>query len=367
MIDLKKSTFLIVGIICFNLIVLANDNNRHYELQFPSTNFLHNLNYNDLCSLGIDKIIVRVFHAHKKYGGLRFKNSYFKYNDPILDSLMKEISGSCCELWAWMITRRFAWLKTSDLFDFSRTERGKKQIPKLDIFNPEAIDKITAVFKELAKNKISGILIQDDLFIRYNEGFSNWGKARFNLSTGQHADENQMMAKDTPLNHQWVQVKVRQVTDILKRLIRECKSVHPGIQIGMNIFYEAPVFKKNAAAWYAHSLEEITATELDSIYLMSYHRQIKREMKFSEAANRKFFKKLIKRAYEISGEKLVAKVQLRDWRSGERIPVSEIRAYLTLVDSRVKRICFTPVTFEDQQYLHQILDDPPLRAGELLP
>ena len=365
MIKSKKGTFLIVGIICFNFIVFSNKSNRHYEIQFQSANFLTKLDYTLLSDLDIDKIIVRVFHAHKKHVGLLFKNSNFKYTNTILDRLMGEINHSDCKLWAWMITRQFAWIKTSNLFDFNRTIKGKEQINKLDIFNPQAIQKLLGVFRELAKYKISGILIQDDLFIRYNEGFSNWGKARFNLTTGKVANEEEMMAKDSLMNRLWIQVKVRQVTDILKQLIKSCKSVNPQIQIGMNIFYETPVFKKNAAAWYGHNLQEILATDIDWIYLMSYHRQIKNEMKLSEAANRKFFKSLVKRAYDICGEKLIVKIQLRDWRTGERIPLTETKTYLNLVDKRVKRICFTSVLSQDQEYLQQVLKIRQSQTGEM--
>jgi len=365
LIKLKKSTLLIIGIVCFNFIIFPDKSNRSYEIQFQSASFLNKLEYNVLSDMRIDKIIIRVFHTHKQFGGLLFKNSEFKYNNTTLDHLMGEINHSNCRLWAWMITRKYAWLKNGDLFDYSRTENKKKRINKLDIFNPHALDKLTGVFKELAKNKISGILIQDDLFLRYNEGFSSWGKAQFKLATGQVADEKKMMERGSLFNRLWIEVKVRQVTNVLKRLIKVCKSVNPEIKMGMNVFYETPVFKNNAAAWYAHSLQEITASDLDWIYLMSYHRQIKREMKLSEKANKVFFKNLIKRAYDICGEKLVVKIQIRDWRTGKRIALTEIQAYLNLVDKRVKRICFTPVSSRDQEYLQRILKNRGSGTGEL--
>jgi len=132
----------------------------------------------------------------------------------------------------------------------------------------------------------------------------------------------------------------------------------------MNIYYETPVFADRSEAWYAHNLKEILATGIDHIYLMTYQRQIKKEMKLTEAKTRELFQKIVKAAYDVCGEKLIVKLQLRDWDTGERVPVEEIREYLKLIPAGVKRICFTPVKVGDYDYLTSILLVPP--AGRFL-
>jgi biofilm PGA synthesis lipoprotein PgaB len=207
----------------------------------------------------------------------------------------------------------------------------------------------------LASHKIDCILIQDDFILRYNEGFSNWGRAQFAGAAGVPAKEKLMMAAGTPYNLNWKKVKIARLNKVLKLIVRSCKSINSAIKVGMNVYYEAPIRVEDAEAWYSHNLREIAGTGLDYIYLMSYHRQIKDEMKLSETKNRELFKQIVEKAYDICKEKLIVKIQLRDWKTGQRIPAKEVKAYLALVPPQVKRICFTPVTIKDYDYLEEII------------
>jgi hypothetical protein len=91
---------------------------------------------------------------------------------------------------------------------------------------------------------------------------------------------------------------------------------------------------------------------------MSYHRQIKDEMRLSETRNRTLFKEIVEKAYQICKEKLIVKLQTRDWNTSERIPADEVKAYLTLIPPQVHRVCFTPVTPDDLDYLEEIIGKP---------
>jgi len=271
--------------------------------------------------------------------------------------LIKEFDFQGMELFAWMITRNFRWLDRTDLFDYQYQNGSCKRIRKLDIFNPGAVQKLIAVYRELASKKIDGILIQDDFILRYNEGLSRWGKEKFTYATEIPARERLMINRDNPYNLRWTGIKVDYLTRLLKLIIRKCKDVNSGIKIGMNIHYETPVQPGNAEAWYSHNLEKIMETGIDYIYLMSYHRQIKEEMKFNETRNRVFFKEMIEKAYRICEERLIVKVQIRDWHDGKRIPADEVKSYLDLIPRQVQRVCFTPVKVEDFNYLEEIIGE----------
>ncbi|NIM16669.1 MAG: hypothetical protein GTO45_32185 [Candidatus Aminicenantes bacterium] len=54
---------------------------------------------------------------------------------------------------------------------------------------------------------------------------------------------------------------------------------------------------------------------------------------------------------------MIVKIQLQDWKTDERIPVEEARVYLDLIPSQVQRVCFTPVTLDDLDYLEEILGE----------
>ncbi len=331
---------------------------RRYEAQFFALNLPGKLDYKKLAAVGISKIIVSVFQDGSR-GGLYFGNTIFRTIDPALEKVALEMAAGGArrnlDLCAWMITRKFRWVSYTRLFDYCYRKGRRELIRKFDIFNPDAIEKITAVYRELARKDIDCILIQDDFFIRHNEGFSNWGKAAFAASAGFPARESLMVQKNTPYNRKWKEVKRKQVSRVLTQIVGSCKQAKPGIKVGMNIYYETPFNSSWGEAWYAHNLPEIVETGIDYIYLMSYHRQIKEEMKLTESKNREMFRKIVENAYALCKEKLVVKLQLRDWNSGRRIPAAEVRAYLALVPEGVKRICFTPVKPGDYAYLKELI------------
>ncbi len=307
--------------------------------------------------MGIKKIIYRVYLDDEEKGGLYFNNTRFKTLEPALERLIAEFDYKKMDLCAWMIGRNFKWLDRS-LLDY-RYENGQHRlIPKLDLFNPEAIQKLMEVYRELASHKIDCILIQDDFAIRYNEGFSSWGKTHFAREARVPAREYLMMQKNTPYNRKWNRVKINQLNKLLKLIVRSCKGVNSAVKVGINVYYETPLYEERGEAWYSHNLSDILAAGVDYIYLMSYHRQIKEEMKFDETGNRAFFKEMVEKAYAICKEKLIVKIQLRDWTSGEQIPVEEVRTYLDLIPPQVQGVCLTPVTLEDLDYLENILGKP---------
>lgn len=330
---------------------------RTYEAQFFTVKLPGKLDYKRLEQTGISRIIFRVFWDDEEKGGLYFENSLFRTLEPNLPLLIADMkrSRSGLKLCAWMIARKFKWLNDTTMLDYQFENGERTPVRKLDIFNPLVLQKLIELYKELASHRIDRVLIQDDLTLRYNEGFSNWGKAKFTAETSAPASEKLMMRKKTPYNDNWNRIKISQLNKVISLLVKTCKRVNSGIKVGMNVYYEAPVFTKKAEAWYAHNLEQIMETGLDYIYLMSYQRQIKNELKLSENKNRQMFKKIVDNAYRICKDKLIVKIQLRDWQTSERVPVEEVKAYMALIPPRVKNICFTPVTLEDYDYLKEIL------------
>jgi biofilm PGA synthesis lipoprotein PgaB len=328
---------------------------RGYEIQLFAYKFDNSLDCRHLKSIGIKKIIYRVFKNDETSGGLYFVNTQFRTLEPALEKIIEKFDFKQFDLGAWMIARKFNWLENTSMLDYQYNNQTRQVIRKLDIFNPDAVKKLITVYKELASHKIQSILIQDDFTLRYNEGFSNWGKAKFTTVTGEPAREELMIKKNTPYHLNWNRVKVNQLNGVLKQIVQNCKSVNSGIKVGINIYYEAPLYIKRSEAWYGHNLGEILETGVDYIYLMSYHRQIKDEMRLSETRSRALFKEIVAKAYQICKEKLIVKLQTRDWNTGEQIPVDEVKAYLNLIPPQVHRVCFTPVTSDDIDYLEDIL------------
>lgn len=348
----------------------GNAQTHTYQAQFLSVNILGQLNYKKFSGIGIRTLIVRVFQDEGITGGLFFHNSHFRTLDTRLEKISAEMKSQEQEinldLCAWMITRKFNWIPYTYLFDY-RYENGRRElVRKFDIFNPAAVDKIVAIYKELAAKDIDSILIQDDFFLRYNEGFSDWGKANFSQAVGLPAHEKLMMSADTPYNKKWNRLKREQLIKVLTLIIKGCKQVKPAIKLGMNIYYETPLFIERGENWYAHNLQEIVNTGIDYIYLMSYHRQVKRELRLTESENRLLVGRIIEKAYGICKEKLIVKLQIRDWDTGDYIPLEEVSAYLDMIPQGVGGICFIPVKADDGDYLEKLIcRQPGESAGKL--
>ena len=364
---LRKNTALTIGIIGCSFFISfsgiyagtgttpAAQTARSYEIQFHTIKLHGQLDYNRLNRMGVTKVVYRVFEAVEKEGGLYFNNTQFNTLQPALEQLIAEFDFKKLNLCAWMMGRKFQWLTDTSLFDYRYENDSRQAIAKLDIFNPDAVRKLIAVYKELASRHIDCILIQDDFTLRYNEGFSSWGKAQFTSAVRAPAVEKLMMADGTPYNQAWKRVKMDQLNKVLKSIVENCKMVNSALKVGINIYYETPAFPDKAETWYGHNLKEILDTGVDNIYLMSYQRQIKDEMKWNEERNRAFFKETVEKAYNLCKEKLVVKLQIRDWKTAERIPVEEVRAYLDLIPPQVERVCFTPVKVEDYDYLEELI------------
>lgn len=365
--SLKKNMYQKTGIFLFSLIFvllfsvfLNGKYKRSYEIQIFATNISEKIDFNKIKKYGIDKVIIRTFQNKNEGKGLFFKNTLYKVIEPLLDNLIikrkvaKKI-GDYPLLFAWLITRNFNWTKESKLFDYKYLDGKLKQIYKYDLFNPNAVNKILRIYKEIARNDIDGILIQDDLIIKYNEEMTEYALSEFERRTNKTANIEKMVRSNSGYNIEWVNIKKDRINEVLREIVKTVKRINPNLKIGMNLYYETPVFVKRAEQWYAHNLKEILKTGIDYIYLMSYQRQIKDEMNLSERDNKKLFGRIVNEAFGLAGEKLIVKVQLYDWKTRERISKKEALAYLKLIPSGVKRVCFTPVKLKDLKFVKKII------------
>ena len=169
------------GILVFSIILAFYTGlkaEKNIELQFHEIRDEYKIDPGFLADNGIDKVIFRSFSNGKENGGLLFENSYFRTLYTAIEKLSARF-GNKFSLWGWMIARNFNWLKRKDLYDVTYSEGKKRVIKRIDIFNPEARAKVIGSFKDLASKGVSGILIQDDLVLRQNEGFSKWGLEKF--------------------------------------------------------------------------------------------------------------------------------------------------------------------------------------------
>ncbi len=343
--SLKRSIILILGILLFNILF-----SRNYEIQFHTVNITQDF-INKLNSLGYGKLIFRVFEDEEDVGGLYYKNSVFKEK---FDLFKRFEMDNKKDYWAWMITRTFKWLENYDYYDFEFKKGSRYIVRKLDLFNPDAKNIILKVFKDLVKTGVKGILIQDDLIIRYNEGFSRWGRKAYEDKTNFVMNENELVNIENSNKENWIRIKMNRINEILKDIVKSCKEINKDIKVGINVYYEEPIFFKESKHWYSRNLKELINTGVDYVYLMAYHRQIKRELKYNDSGNKIFFRRMIRKAYDICKDKLIVKMQIKNWITGEYIPLDEVINYYGLIPEEIKSVCFTPIKSGDYKYLKKL-------------
>ena len=129
-----------------------------------------------------------------------------------------------------------------------------------------------------------------------------------------------MLARGSPHNLAWEDLKAGRVADTLVRIIAACRLAAPAVGIGLNVHYEAPLTPERARSWYAFDVAAISTSGVDLFYLMAYQRQMKAEMKLGEGDNRLYFRRMLEAALQLWGAKLVVKLQVRDWQRASRSP-----------------------------------------------
>jgi hypothetical protein len=329
---------------------------RRHEIQFRRNDYSAVATPAQLQAAGLDKAILRVFSDDEKRGGLYFSSGLFPVVRQALDQWTGEYSQSPVALWAWMGARKFAWLDDADLLDREWSAGLARTVPKLDLFNPKAQELVVRIFAQLARQPVRGILIQDDLTLLGREGFSSWGKASFSRASGLAADPRRMLAGGSSPNLTWEDLKAQQVSETLQRVITACRTANAAIGIGLNVHYEAPLTPERARSWYAFDTRAASASAVDLFYLMAYHRQMRTEMKLSEGDNRLYFRRMLEAALKLWGLRLVVKLQVRDWRNSEPIPLEELKAYYDLIPAGVERVCFTAADPQDIPRISQIIN-----------
>ena len=128
------------------------------------------------------------------------------------------------------------------------------------------------------------------------------------------------------------------------------------MEIGLNVHYEAPLTPAWARSWYAFDIQAAGTSAVDLFYLMAYHRQIRDEMQLAEGDNRLYFRRMLEAALRHWGPRLVVKLQVRDWRTSEPIPLDELRTYYGLIPAGVERVCFAAADPEDIPIISQIIN-----------
>jgi len=266
---------------------------------------------------------------------------------PVVADNLAVVSAACRRLglsvYAWMTTRACDWLleERPDLADLRYDSAADAVLPagRLNIFHPVVRRRLVAVFRDLARADIDGVLFQDDLVLKAGEGFSPEAIEAY-LEAGGPAVSPALLF-DRPAGADaatifspdfyrdtfwpWAAWKNRALLDLAQELMAAAREVHPGLRFALNLYYETVLNPRMALAWYAQDLGVARNRPFDYFSLMSYHRQIGRELSYSPDDAIAAVGVLSRQAAAAAGNpaRVIVKVQSLDWETHALIPAPE--------------------------------------------
>lgn len=294
---------------------------------------------------GVNTIILRCFHNEgDRYHsaiksplkeGVYFKTSSAPVISDVLSTVIPIAKRHNLRVFAWMTTR-YADYGADNLervIAYSFEKSSFLPTKGLNIFSPSVQNHILSLFRSLASYPIDGILLQDDLFFRYNEGFNRSTISLFKTETGLEATPELFFIKKgkkhlyTEAFWQWRSWKSKKLAEFVAKIRDEVKKVNPNIQLAVNLTYEAVSNPKGALAWLAHDFS-LFKNAADYFSLMAYHRQIMDELSLDLKEVKKYIAAMVTQCLSelpSSPQRFLFKLQVKDWRTNVPIDDREIR------------------------------------------
>jgi len=302
---------------------------------------------------GVNTLIFRVFQnpGDRVYGFARPKSYagvYYKTRHaPLVDDVLKPVSDIAhrqgLRIFAWMTTRAagFDLEKVPHYrccrYDFKRGVI--EDAPGVSVFHPDVRRHFIALYKDLAKYPIDGILLQDDLILRHNEDFSDAAREAYRQRTGRDLAPGRMyqgFSIDTEGRTRvtgytrefwtWALWKARWIARLAGDIAFAVRQENPHALIALNLMYEAAAFPEKSLCWLSQSLPDAVSVGFDYYAIMAYHRQMERELRKSPEEILAIVSRMAQSAIPLVSrpEQILMKLQTVVWKTGEPISPPEL-------------------------------------------
>jgi hypothetical protein len=344
----------------------------------------------ELADAGFNAIIIRVFHnRHDRYHeitGLKKDEGptgvYFRTSlAPTIHDVLTPLSGICrrrgMRIFAWMTTRRMDWLDMPEARDrrFDETVKSLEDSQHFDIYNIDFRDYLFDIYADLASMPLDGIVLQDDFVILTREGFSTAALDAFRRDTTQAIDPAEIFNylsngeydpdnMNSKLSQEWAVFKSGHVASIGDAIIDACKSVNQELLIGMNLYYDTMYDPDKGRRWLGQDISAILNSRFDLVFAMAYHRQMAEELDIDVTEAIAELNRNVSGLIEPFDSRLVIKLQLRDWSSGDEIGQEELSRIISEMPSDIRHIALAPVEPGTQKKLWEVILKAPRRRSQ---
>jgi biofilm PGA synthesis lipoprotein PgaB len=305
-----------------------------------------------LKAAGVDTVIVRVFHNKgdrsyplvkaRRPAGVYFRTTHAPVVADLLSKVLAIAHKKGLRVFAWMTTR-YADYGIEDKPDlackgYDLSERKFFRCKGLDIFNEKAVRHLEGLYSDLASYAIDGILFQDDLVLRHNEGFGRYAEALFKKDRGATIDPEKFYLRYGDTTHvryttsfwEWTAWKNKRLLKVAERLKRVVKERNPRIKFAINLMYESVTNPPFALAWLSQDLASAARTGFDYYSIMAYHRQMAEELDKGPHEVKELIGRMVEEALGIVGDphKVLIKLQTIDWKTKRPLSNGEVVALI---------------------------------------
>jgi len=310
-----------------------------------------------LKAAGVDTVIVRAFQnrgdrpllwdggpvARDAPVGVYFPTSAAPVVAPWLPQVAAAARRAGLSVWAWMTTRACDWLteERPGLAELRWDPAAGRVLAarNLSIFHPAVRAHLRTLWRDLAAVDVDGILFQDDLVLRAGEGLSPEAIEAYLADGGPAVSVDLLFDRAArgagaifdPGTYReafwpWAAWKNRRLVGLAGELVAAAREVQPGLRFAINLYYETALNPRMALAWYAQGLGAAAGGPFDYLSLMSYHRQIGRELRLGPEEARAAIGVISRVAAAAAGspERVIAKIQALDWEGGALVPPGEL-------------------------------------------
>jgi tetratricopeptide (TPR) repeat protein len=292
----------------------------------------------ELKNTGVNTIIFRVFQnkgdrVYKFVKARHEEGVYFKTeNAPVVDDVLGKVAEMVhrngLEIFAWMTTR-YAHYGVEELpehrcVEYNFATKEMEIARGLNLFRPDILRRLEGLFRDLGRCPIDGILFQDDLILKHNEGFSAEANQAFLKESGYLPDPALFYIDPYPSESgkyyvkaytdrfwTWANWKNRWLMNVAKRLMGAARESNPSLQFAINLYFEAVLSESNGIAWFSQSLPGALKNNFDYYAVMAYHRQAMKDRNIGEKEAIALMAEAAQKAVEVVGDP--SRVLMKIW------------------------------------------------------
>jgi biofilm PGA synthesis lipoprotein PgaB len=319
-----------------------------------------------LVQLKVNTVFLQAFADPEGTGNIRqvyFNNRLLPVRADIFAHAVHQIKYRGMKVFAWMPSLGFSF--PDEGFNQThgvRKREGEETVSgdrRLSPFSGEVRQRVAELYADLAMGaQISGVLFQDDAFLRDDEDFQPFALDAFSRHIGRKVAREEL-APEAPMTDEWTRFKTQALMEYLDGLKAAVRRHRPGALFARNL-YARLLFQPASEQWFAQNYARFLE-DYDQVVVMAYP--------FMEQTTRPevWLADLAAAAVRLpqARDKTIFKLQSYDWRRNQWVDeASLLRQMRSVLGAGIRHLAYYPDNFwADRPAIKQIRLEMSTRAS----